>query len=166
MRRLRRYAICSWRGKSFVEVKQRKKDVMRFEYRLEQNIFELHRDLRDKSYSHGPYKGFYITDPKRRHIHKAVVRDRVLHHAIYIKLYMLFDPTFISTSFSCRTGKGTHRGVVWLENATRKVSKNYTQPCFVLKCDIQKFFDSVDHTVLIAILRRKIKRYRYTAIAW
>ena len=143
--------------KEFRRGKTKKKDVMRFEYRLEQNIFELHRDLRDKSYSHGPYKGFYITDPKRRHIHKAVVRDRVLHHAIYNKLYMLFDPTFISTSFSCRTGKGTHRGVVWLENATRKVSKNYTQPCFVLKCDIQKFFDSVDHTVLIAILRRKIK---------
>lgn len=143
--------------KEFRRGKTKKKDVMRFEYRLEQNIFDLHRDLRDKSYRHGPYKGFYITDPKRRHIHKAVVRDRVLHHAIYNKLYMLFDPTFINTSFSCRTGKGTHRGVEWLYKTTRKVSKNYTKPCFVLKCDIQKFFDSVDHTVLLEILRRRIK---------
>lgn len=143
--------------KEFRRGKTKKKDVMRFEYQLEQNVFALHGDLRDKSYRHGPYKGFYITDPKRRHIHKAVVRDRVLHHAIYNKLYMLFDPTFINTSFSCRTGKGTHRGVEWLYKTTRKVSKNYTKPCFVLKCDIQKFFDSVDHTVLLEILRRRIK---------
>ncbi|MCA9355037.1 group II intron reverse transcriptase domain-containing protein [Candidatus Kaiserbacteria bacterium] len=142
--------------KVFRRGKTKKKDVLRFEWELEQNIFALHRDLKNKSYRHGTYKGFYITDPKRRHIHKATVRDRVLHHAIYNKLYPLFDPLFIATSFSCRVNKGTHKGVLWLEKATRKVSKNYTKPCFVLKCDIRRFFDSVDHSVLIGILNRVI----------
>lgn len=137
--------------------KRRKQDVMEFEWRLEENIFDLHRNLAEKRYRHGPYTGFYITDPKRRHIHKAIVRDRVLHHAIYNKLYMLFDPTFIATSFSCRVNKGTHKGVMWLRDVVRRVSLNYTKPCYVLKCDIKKFFDSVDHVVLLDILHRRIK---------
>jgi len=142
--------------KVFRRGKTKKKDVLRFEWGLEQHIFALHRDLRDKVYRHGAYKGFYITDPKRRHIHKATVRDRILHHAIYSKLYPLFDPMFIATSFSCRVNKGTHKGVLWLEKATRKVSKNYTKPCFILNCDIRRFFDSVDHSILMDILNKAI----------
>lgn len=143
--------------KEFRRGKGNKKDVMSFEYHLEQNIFQLHRDLRDKKYEHGPYEDFYITDPKRRHIHKALVRDRVIHHAIYKILYPIFNPTFIATSFSCRIGKGNHKGVLWLEKTVRKVSRNYTKPCFILKCDIRKFFDSVDHNALIRILNKKIR---------
>ena len=143
--------------KEFRKGKGNKKDVLQFEYHLEQNIFQLHRDLRDNKYQHGPYKSFYITDPKRRHIHKAIVRDRVVHHAIYKTFYPIFNPTFIATSFSCRFGKGTHKGVLWLAKSVRKVSKNYTRPCFILKCDIRRFFDSVDHNVLIAILNKKIR---------
>ena len=40
---------------------------------------------------------------------------------------------------------------------TRKAGKNNTRPCFVLKCDIRKFFDSIDHAILLAILERRIK---------
>jgi len=143
--------------KEFRRGKGNEKDVLEFEYHLEQNIFQLHRDLSSKKYKHGPYQSFYITDPKRRHIHKAIVRDRVIHHAIYKTLYPIFNSTFIATSFSCRFGKGTHKGVLWLDKAVRKVSKNYTKPCFILKCDIRRFFDSVDHNVLIKILNKKIR---------
>jgi RNA-directed DNA polymerase len=142
--------------KVFRKGKAYRKDVMEFEWQLETYVFQLHRDLRNKKYRHGSYQGFYITDPKRRHIHKATVRDRVLHHAVYNKLYVFFDPTFIHTSFSCRLGKGTHKGVSWLERSIRKVSQNYTKPCYVLKCDIRRFFDSVDHLILLQILEKKI----------
>lgn len=128
-----------------------------FEKYLEQNIFALHRDLVSKAYRHGTYSNFYIYDPKLRHIHKATVRDRVLHHAIFQILNPIFEPTFISHSFSCRVGKGTHKGVDVLDIMLRKVSKNYTQTAYALKCDIKKFFDSVDHTILIKLLQRKIK---------
>lgn len=140
----------------FKRDKGKKTDVLEFEKHLEQNIFELYREIRDKNYLHRPYEGFYIYDPKRRHIHKASVRDRVLHHAVFKVLNPIFEPTFIPTSFSCRVGKGTHRGVVALESMIRKVSRNYTRPCYALKCDVRKFFDSVDHTILTAILERKI----------
>lgn len=140
----------------FKKGKQRKSDVQRFEFYLERNLFQLHRDLKDKTYRHGPYEGFYICDPRVRHIHKAIVRDRVLHHAIFRILNPIFEPTFIPNSFSCRIGKGTHKGVLAIEQMLRKESKNYTGPCFVLKCDVRKFFDTVNHSVLLEILNKRI----------
>lgn len=131
--------------------------MLAFEKRLEQNIFALHRDLLCKAYKHGAYSNFYIYDPKLRHIHKATVRDRVLHHAIFKVLNPIFEPTFISNSFSCRVGKGTHKGVEVLDKMLRKVSRNYIRTAYALKCDVRKFFDSVDHAILIKLLRRKIK---------
>lgn len=141
----------------FRKGKQQKLDVQQFEFDLEKNLFQLHLDLKDKMYRHGPYEGFYICDPKPRHIHKATVRDRVLHHAVFKVLNPIFEPTFISNSFSCRIGKGTHKGVEVLEKMMRKIARNGTRLCYVLKCDIKKFFDSVDHRVLLSILSRKIK---------
>ncbi len=140
----------------FKKGKGKKPDVLRFEKNLEQNIFQLHRDLRDGIYKHGGYTSFYIRDPKLRHIHKARVRDRVLHHAVFKVLNPIFEPTYIHNSFSCRIGKGNHKGVETLASMLRKVSKNNIKPCFVLKCDVRKFFDSIDHDILIALLQRKI----------
>jgi len=140
----------------FRKDKQQKPDVQKFEFSLEQNIFQLHYELETKTYKHGPYLGFYISDPKLRHIHKATVRDRVLHHAIFQTLNPLFDPTFISASFSCRLNKGTHKGVIALEKMMRQESKNYTRTCWVLKCDVKKFFDSINHQVLLKLLGNKI----------
>lgn len=136
--------------------KTKREDVANFEWRLEQNIFALHRDLRDGIYRHGPYSSFFITDPKQRHIHKATVRDRVVHHAVFQVLNPTFEPTFIANSYSCRVGKGTHKGVEALTRMVRKTSKNYTVPCFVLKCDVRKFFDSIDHHILLETLGKRI----------
>lgn len=61
----------------FKSDKRNKRDVQQFEWNLEQNIFQLRRDLANKIYKHGPYARFYIRDPKQRRIHKALVRDRV-----------------------------------------------------------------------------------------
>ncbi len=137
--------------------KQRKKDVMEFEYKLEENIFQLHQKLKEKIYRHGPYKGFWIQDPKPRHIHKALVKDRIVHHALFSVLNSIFEPTFIYDSYSCRKNKGTHKGINKLRNILRKVSKNNHQDCFVLKCDVKKFFASIDHEILVSIITKKIK---------
>lgn len=141
----------------FKKDKGSKKDVLEFEWNLEPNIFELHRDLKYHRYKHGVYTPFNICDPKPRKIHKATVRDRILHHAVFRVLNPLFEPAFISHSFSCRVKKGTHKGVNSLANFLNKVSKNCRKPCCVLKCDIKKFFDSVDHDILLSIIARKIK---------
>ncbi len=140
----------------FFAGKKKKKDVQEFSRNLADNILALHEDLAKKIYRHGGYESFYVNDPKRRHIHKASVRDRLLHHAVYRILYPFFEKTFIADSFSCRLGKGTHRALNRFRAMARKVSKNHTRTVWVLKCDIKKFFASIDHKVLLEILKEYI----------
>jgi RNA-directed DNA polymerase len=124
------------------------------------NILVLHRDLSDSTYRHGGYHHFRISDPKPRDIHKASVRDRLVHHALYRKLYSFFDRTFVSDSYSCRRGKGTHRAMNRFRQFAYKVSKNHTRTCWILKCDIRKFFASVDQKILLDIVGRYIPEER------
>ncbi|MBI4065823.1 hypothetical protein HY412_01350 [Candidatus Kaiserbacteria bacterium] len=140
----------------FKRDKRNRPDVEAFEKNIEQEIFKLAHELRNKSYRHGPYRMFLLHDPKLRRIHKASVRDRVLHHAIFKVLNPIFEPTFIPTSFSCRVGKGTHKGVEYLAHTLRATSKNNTSQCFVLKCDVRKFFDTIDHSILLCILEKRV----------
>lgn len=141
----------------FKKEKRKKLDVGQFEKNLETNIFDLQRQLLNKTYKHSDYFGFYIRDPKVRHIHKATVKDRIIHHALFKVLNPIFEPTFVYHSYSCRKGKGTHLGFKRLAALARRLSKNYTQDCWALKCDIKKFFDSVDHQILLAIIESKVK---------
>jgi RNA-directed DNA polymerase len=135
----------------------RKRDVLDFSLNLEDNIFKLRDDVESGKWEPDPYKSFYISDPKLRHIHKASVRDRVLYQAIYRILYPHFNNGFISDIYSSRNNKGTHLGVKRLESFLRKSSRNYTRQTFALKCDIRKFFDSIDHQVLLKILGDQLK---------
>ena len=140
----------------FLRGKRKRHDVQEFGHNLMDNILELHRDLRDKTYSHGSYHAFNISDPKPRNIHKASVRDRLLHHAIHRKLYPFFDKKFIDDSYSCRVGKGTHKALNRFREYAYKVSKNHTKTCWVLKCDIRKFFASIDQEILMKIFARYV----------
>jgi len=144
----------AWR--EFIKGKRNKQDVQEFQVRLMDGVFLLHHDLADGTYRHGGYHSFNISDPKPRIIHKASVRDRLLHHALYRALYPFFDRTFIADSYSCRNDKGTHQALNRFRSFGRIVSKNDTRTCWVLKCDIKKFFASVDHSVLLGILRQYI----------
>jgi len=147
----------------FLPGKKNKKDVAEFSLNLSHNISELHFDLEDKVYVHGGYQAFSINDPKPRNIHKASVRDRLLHHAIYRKLYPFFDKTFIFDSYSCRNFKGTHKAIERFKQFGNKVSKNNTQTCWILKGDIRKFFASINHQILKDILSDYISN---TDILW
>jgi len=100
--------ITSW--KEFRIGKKDRLDTIEFERNLEDNLWELHHELVDKTYKHSGYSSFFVQDPKLRHIHKALVRDRVLHHAIVKHINPIFEKTFIHDSYSCRKDKGTHRG--------------------------------------------------------
>ncbi|MBU1327228.1 reverse transcriptase/maturase family protein [Patescibacteria group bacterium] len=137
--------------------KSGKPEVQLFVRTLEDSLFALHTALKRQTYQHGNYEAFWVNDPKRRHIHKAPVVDRVVHHILYTYLYDLFDPTFIHDSYSCRLGKGTHKGVERLVFFTRKVSQNYTRTCWALQFDIRRFFARADHKTLKLLLRRKIQ---------
>ncbi len=127
-----------------------------FQFHFMDRILDLHFDLKNKAYIHKGYEEFKISDPKPRTIHKASVRDRILHRTIYLKLYPFFDRTFISDSFSCRYNKGTHKALERFKTFHYKISKNNTKTCWVLKCDIKKFFASIDHQILFKILEKYI----------
>jgi len=138
--------------KEFVKGKSNRKDVQRFERDLMENIISLRRDLVRKTYKHSAYQAFKVNDPKPRDIHKASIRDRVLHRALYRKLYPFFDRAFIADSFSCRNGKGTHKALDRFRGFAYVVSKNHTKTAWVLKCDIRKFFASIDQRKLLETL--------------
>ena len=116
------------------------------------NILSLRRDLVSGTYRHSPYEAFNISDPKPRNIHKATVRDRLLHHALYRQLYPFFDKTFIADSYSCRNGKGTHKAINRFRTFSHTVSLNHRRTAWILKCDIRKFFASIDHAILKEII--------------
>ena len=141
----------------FKRGKRKRKDTQLFERHLEDNIFQLREDLITFQYSHAPYQQFYVTDPKQRHISKAVVRDRLVHQMVYDTFTQVLDKKFIFHSFSSRLGKGTHEGVTKLHQMIGKVSKNGAFPCFALKTDIRRFFDTVHLCTLKGLLRKYIK---------
>ncbi len=79
-----------------------------------------------------------------------------MHQALFRVLYKVFDKHFIYDSYSSRNDKGTHAGVIRLNNAIRKVSKNWKKTVWVLKCDVRKFFDSIDHNILRELILQKV----------
>ncbi len=146
--------LVSWQ--EFLRGKRKRKDVAEFSLNFMDNIMTLHKELADKIYKHGSYQAFKINDPKPRDIHKASVRDRLLHHAIHRVLYPYFNEKFIYHSYSSRISKGTHRATYRFVNFARKASLNNTQTCWILKCDIKKFFDNINHEILIEILKKHV----------
>lgn len=84
------------------------------------------------------------------------MQNRVLFQALYQTLYQIFDADFIYDSYSSRNDKGTHRGVKRFVSFARKITRNWRRNAFVLKCDVRRFFDNVDHKILTSILARKI----------
>ncbi|NJL84577.1 MAG: RNA-dependent DNA polymerase [Chloroflexaceae bacterium] len=132
------------RGKRF------RKNVLAFNYHLESELLQLQAELTDKTYQPGSYRVFEITDPKPRLIAAAPYRDRIVHHALCNVIVPLMERGFIHDSYANRLGYGTHR-------ALRRFVKFARSSRYILQCDIRKYFPSIDHQVLKAIIRRKIK---------
>lgn len=124
--------------------------VLEFNYHLESELFELQQQLKTKIYQPGTYKTFYIKEPKIRMISAAPYKDRVVHHALCNIISPIFEQTFIDDSYANRIGLGTHM-------ALRRFTHFARSSDYVLQCDIQKYFPSIDHEILKSLLRRKIK---------
>lgn len=122
---------------------------------LEDNLFHLYEDLHNHAYKHSPYKYFQVFDNKKRDIYMAGVRDRVVHQIIYDYLLSLYESEFISDSYASRIGKGQYKAI----NSFRyfiKLAHDYHEPCFILKCDIRKYFDNIDQNTLFSLIKEKV----------
>ena len=125
-------------------------DVAAFRMNQEWELMRLQRELLDGSYAPGDYHEFKVLDPKPRVISAARFRDRVVHHALTRVLEPIFERRFSKDSYACRKGLGTHRAL--------EVAKLGVRECrYVLKCDVRKYFASIDHQILREKLERVVK---------
>ncbi|WP_225938388.1 RNA-directed DNA polymerase [Leptothermofonsia sichuanensis] len=124
--------------------------MLRFNYDLEKELAQLQHQLLTKTYQPGKYKTFKVKEPKARLISAAPYRDRVVHHALCTVIMPIFERTFIRHSYANRSGFGTHR-------ALKRFTQFPRSSRYVLQCDIQKYFPSIDQQILKQLLRRKIK---------
>lgn len=128
-------------------------EVQWFEYHLEDRLWEIKQELEAERYVWGSYRHFWIYDPKKRLIKAAPFRDRIVHHALHNVLEPLWERSYIRDTYACLRERGTLAAVARYEEFVRQLgAKGY-----VLQCDISQYFASVDHGVLKALLRRKIR---------
>jgi len=127
-------------------------EVLKFTYNLENELLKLQNELKNQTYKTGKYRHFIIFEPKERKISALPFRDRIVHHAICNIIEPVFEKCFIYDSYACRKGKGTHAGANRIQKFIRKSGNNY----YVLKCDVSKYFPSVNHEILKQIIRKKI----------
>lgn len=127
-----------------------------FEKALGANLTGIYDELHSGTYAPSKYFQFVIYEPKRRVIHAPAFRDTVVQHAIYRVIYGIFDRSFVSTSFACRVGYGTHKAARYVREAMQKCDGNE----YILKMDVRKFFYSINRAVLRRLIERKIKDER------
>jgi retron-type reverse transcriptase len=156
--------FAAWR--EFQRGKTSKIDVLIFMQNFESHLLDLHYDLVRGTYTHDPYTRFFIHDPKQRKIAKGSVRDRVLHHSICRVLIPMFDKSFIFDSYSSRTEKGTHAAGERFRRMAWRLSRNNTQVVWMLKCDIRKFFEGVNHDILLKLCAKKVRDKKLLALIY
>jgi len=134
-------------------------NALLFEEHFEKNVFQLEEEIITGTYTPGRSIAFIVNKPVKREIFAADFRDRVVHHWLIAKLNPLFERIFISDSYTCRTGKGTHLGIKRVDEFIKTCSKNYKTDCYILKLDIAGFFMHINRQILFERLRLLILIY-------
>jgi hypothetical protein len=124
---------------------------------LEQNVLELQRSLVSDSWRPGRMRTFRIRDPKPRTIAVAPFVDRVVHHALCQALDPMFERFADPDSYACRVGQGQHRAIARVQTLSRRYAWHG-------RLDIQHFFETVRHDVLVELLERQVADKRALAI--
>lgn len=138
---------------AFKKASQRKSykpDVIEFQNNLEENISKLRLGLENYTFPIGQYKYFKIYDPKERIISAVPFPERVLHHALMNVCTPYFERFLVFDSYANRKGKGQF-------SAIKRAQQFASKYKWFLKCDIKKYFDSIDHNKLLNILKCKFK---------
>lgn len=124
----------------------------------DQLIDSLQQSLISGTFTTSEYRTRKIYEPKERLIYiLPFFPDRVVHHAIMNVLEPIWDNLLISDSYACRVGKGQHTG-------SRRCMQFVRRYKYCLKCDVSKFYPSVDHAILKAVIRKKLKDQRLLSI--
>ena len=131
--------------------------VRRFARDLDENLAEVGQQLRDNTVQFGPYSRLWVRDSKERLIHAPPFSQRVLHHAVLAICRPVFERGSLPCSYACRRGFGQHMAVA---HAFRQQARH----AWYLKMDIRRFYNSVPHSVLRLVLRRRFREQRLLAL--
>jgi RNA-directed DNA polymerase len=140
--------------------KRYKDEILRFSYKIENNLLNIHYNLLNKKYIHGKYYEFLVSDSKKRIIRAAPFKDRIVHHSLCNIIKPIFEKSFIFDSYACLEGKGSHKAIKRFREFLRTMKlkenlKSYNN-IHCLKGDIVKYFDSVDKDILFELIKRRI----------
>lgn len=142
-------------------------NALNFEVDYMQNCVDLYRKLTDGTYCIGKSIAFIVTRPKLREVFAADFRDRIIHHLLAIKFTDILEDEMTDKAYACRKGKGTDYGIADVKKEIERVSDNYTKEAWVLKCDIQGFFMSINRSILYSLLENVIRgKYHGDDIEW
>jgi len=141
--------------------KRYKDEILKYAKNIEKRLLEIYYELKNKSYKHGEYYEFLVSDSKKRIIRAAPFKDRIVHHSLCNIIEPIFDKLFIFDSYACRKGKGLHKAIKRFKEFLRTIKlknglENYDN-IYCLKGDIVKYFDSVDKEVLFELIKRRIQ---------
>lgn len=136
--------------------KRSRPSCLRFEAQLEDNLIQLQHELLAGEYRLSGYRSFAVHEPKTRTITALIsYRDRVAQQALMDIIEPLFEPSFISDSYACRAGKGTHAGANRAQRMMVSRLRSHGK-LYALKADVRRYFASINHETLKALVRRKI----------
>ena len=146
--------FAAWR--EFRRGKGKRWDVQRFELRLEEDIFVLQSELAGGTWKHDEYEEFIVCDPKQGVIHKATVRDRIVHQAVVRVIEPRFEPILLPHTWSCRKEKGVEASINAVHKQLENISRHGSRNVWILHCDIRKYFASIDCEILQSQIRNRI----------
>lgn len=131
--------------------KGKKYNVRRFNRNIEGNLKKIRESLINKTFKTANYSTKTVYEPKKRVIYILPFNpDRIVQHAIMNVIIPIWESLFIEESYACRENKGMHKGSL-------KTMEYIRRNKYCLKCDISKFYPSINHEILKKIVRRKIK---------
>ncbi len=129
--------------------------------RRPENLAEIHRLLVSGEFQTSLYQTFFVWEPKKREIYRLpYYPDRIVHHAIMNIMEPIWVGCFTADTYACIKGRGIHSALL----NVRKALKDGVNTRYCLKLDVRKFYQSVDHDVLKAIIRKKIKDARLLSL--
>jgi RNA-directed DNA polymerase len=116
----------------------------------------IREQLLSRSYEPSPVRKVEIPKPGGgvRTLGIPTVMDRMIQQALHQALTPLFDPTFSQDSYGFRPGRSTHQAVL---RAREHIEAGYR---WVVDLDLEKFFDRVQHDVLMSRVARRVKDKR------
>jgi retron-type reverse transcriptase len=131
--------------------KKTMRNIIKFNQDIDGNLANVQELLLAKEFHTSPYHEKIIYEPKQRKIYVLPFNpDRVVQHALMNVIAPIWQDLFISDSYACLIGRGIHRG-------SQKTMEFVRRNKYVLKCDISKFYPSVDQEILMAVIEKKIK---------